>query len=406
MGGREMAPDTRRNLSLSLTLAQWMPLPTLARSAQAHTAGRDGLLTPNISGSRPRLISISSASLAASGPTYPLTATQTEIRWNAVADTQHATDRFPRFAYLLRHGTHQPESESDEEHLRRSADPHSDPGRTHASLATLPDVHAQCGERNETALQSCAAASASGTLGHPSTAQRSSPSRDFSSARATLPAELPTFGDSVAEDQHCPDIETCTEAMASYNQSSSSASRSGSRSEQLYASTRKSGDRNASERIMAASPLSLSPSPTQHQSQASTEYEDADEDEHDQQAQDTPSQAAGGQGEGQPRKKKTRRAGVAITRVRRMQREVRRLAEDEEANAQRQPQPVRVGSELLYILHLAWHAHSPVLIWLFSPTVSPSARPDPDLVSSKPGPGKRTASTYSSVPGSLAFWGQ
>ncbi len=71
---------------------------------------------------------------------------------------------------------------------------------------------------------------------------------------------------------------------------------------------------------------------------------DADADEQDEQAQDAqnPAGSSGAQTpDGQPRKKKTRRAGVAITRVRRMQREVRRLAEDGEETVQRPP-PGRV----------------------------------------------------------------
>ncbi|TBU48150.1 hypothetical protein BD309DRAFT_950412 [Dichomitus squalens] len=90
---------------------------------------------------------------------------------------------------------------------------------------------------------------------------------------------------------------------------------------------------------------SSSPSQLASTSTVSPQYTDAeldpDGDEQDEQAQEAQNQASGAQTpEGQPRKKKTRRAGVAITRVRRMQRDVRKLAEEEEANAQRQ-QPGR-----------------------------------------------------------------
>ncbi|KAI0745298.1 hypothetical protein C8Q76DRAFT_789699 [Earliella scabrosa] len=314
-----MAPDTRRTLSLALTLAYWTPLPSLALSVQRHTTGQDGLLTPNIAGSRPRPIT-SASPTAASSPARPLTATETGIWWNTVADTQPATDRFPRFAYLLRHGTHQPESQSEEGYSRRSADPHSDSGRAHASLATNPGARAQCGLGDETALQSCVAASAPGTLGDLPPARRSSPSRNLSSARAAPVLAEPPTTKPVFEDQHRPDLEPRSVAMSSYSPPSTSSSKGGSRTEQLLASTRKGTDRSISQ--------------SKHQSQASTDYEDVDEDE---QGQDTFSQTEGQtQGEGQPKKKKTRRAGVAITRVRRMQREVRRLAEEEEASTQRQ----------------------------------------------------------------------
>ena len=346
-----MAPDTRRTLSLALTLAYWTPLPSLALSVQRHTTGQDGLLTPNIAGSRPRPIT-SASPTAASSPARPLTATETGIWWNTVADTQPATDRFPRFAYLLRHGTHQPESQSEEGYSRRSADPHSDSGRAHASLATNPGARAQCGLGDETALQSCVAASAPGTLGDLPPARRSSPSRNLSSARAApVPAEPPT-SKPVFEDQHRPDLEPRSVAMSSYSPPSTSSSKGGSRTEQLLASTRKGTDRVGNERIMGGeTQLSFhslqSLSQSKHQSQASTDYEDVDEDE---QGQDTFSQTEGQtQGEGQPKKKKTRRAGVAITRVRRMQREVRRLAEEEEASTQRQQPTVRVRPRVLFI---------------------------------------------------------
>ncbi|KAI0695005.1 hypothetical protein C8T65DRAFT_666225 [Cerioporus squamosus] len=125
--------------------------------------------------------------------------------------------------------------------------------------------------------------------------------------------------------------------MASYH-SASTSSRGGSRTEQLLAHTRKGASCIAGERITGETQLSYASSQNQPHSYASTQHEDVDEDEQDQEDLQTGAQTTA---EGQPKKKKTRRAGVAITRVRRMQREVRRLAEEEEATAPRQPQPVR-----------------------------------------------------------------
>ncbi|PIL36056.1 hypothetical protein GSI_01716 [Ganoderma sinense ZZ0214-1] len=119
------------------------------------------------------------------------------------------------------------------------------------------------------------------------------------------------------------------------------------------------------ERITAeSSQLSFPPgSSSQNQrtsmSTVSNPYEDADADgdEQDEQAADAqnPAGTSGAQTQdGQPRKKKTRRAGVAITRVRRMQRDVRRLAEDGEETAQRPPpgrtllQPLAVQPQAIY----------------------------------------------------------
>ncbi|RPD78620.1 hypothetical protein L226DRAFT_298626 [Lentinus tigrinus ALCF2SS1-7] len=127
--------------------------------------------------------------------------------------------------------------------------------------------------------------------------------------------------------------------MASYH-SASTSSRGGSRTEQLLAHTRKGAHCITGERITGETPLSYASSQIQSHSQASTQHEEVDEDEQDQ-PDSPPGSGPQTPTEGQPKKKKTRRAGVAITRVRRMQREVRRLAEEEEANAQRQPQPVR-----------------------------------------------------------------
>lgn len=352
-----MAPDIRRMMSLTLTLTRWTPRPSQGLSVQGRCHGQDGLLTPNILDSR--ACKITSASPAPPVSTRPLTLAGTEIRRTSasVVAVQHATDRFPRFAYLLRHGTPQPESQS--EHSRRSADPHSDSGWTHASVATIPDARAQCGGSDETALQSCAAASASGTLGHVSPARRSSPSRDTSSTSATPVLSEPPAFKSVSEDLHNPDPAPCTVAMANYTSAATSSSQGGSRTEQLQVSTRRGTDRIGNERITGETQLSFSPSHSKHQSQASTDYEDVDEDDHDQTAQDTDSHSQAGaqaQAEGQPRKKKTRRAGAAITRVRRMQREVRRLAEEEEANVQRQPQPVRVRPRVPFIE--LWHGRS------------------------------------------------
>lgn len=353
----EMPPDTRRHLYLSLTLTTWTPLPPQGLSLQDTSVGRSGLLTPKTSGSRSHLIT--SASPAASSPARPLTAIDKEIRSNTLAERQHATDRFPRFAYLLRHGiplpehqtddrhgTAQPESQLDDGRSRRPADPHTASGRAHASVATVPDARAQCGGCDETGLQSCAAAEASGTLRPSSPPALSSPSRATTSTSATPPvlSESPA-SEPVHKDQQRSVSPSCTVTMTSYH-SASSSTRGGSHTEQLLAHTRKGANCASSERITADTQLAYTSSLNEPHSQTSTQHEEVDEDEQDQEDSQAGAQTTA---EGQPKKKKTRRAGVAITRVRRMQREVRRLAEEEEGTVQRQPQPVRVRPRFLYI---------------------------------------------------------
>lgn len=343
-----MAPETRRAHFLSLTLTSWSPLQSQGLLLENSTAGQVAFHTTNLSGPRSRLIT--SASPFASSPGHPLTASEPEIRRSTVAETQHATERFPRCAYLLRHGTPHPESQSDEGCARHSADPQSD-SRTHASVATIPDARAQCGVGDETALQSCAAASASGTLGPSSWSELSSSFRDTSSTCATPTSSALTYkATAKAQDQYHTEATTCTVAttMAHFHSASTSSSKGGSRTEQALVPTRKGADRISSERIMGES-LSNPISQSLHHAQGSTDYEDVDEDEQD--MSNDPNLPAGNQvqGEGQPKKKKTRRAGAAITRVRRMQREVRKLEEDsEEANAQRQL-PGRVRFRVSYI---------------------------------------------------------
>ena len=379
----EMAPDTRRNLYLSLTLTSWTPLPPQGLWLQDTTVGRNGLLTPNTSGSRSRLIT--SASPAASAPARPLTALETEIRGDSLKERQHATDHFPRFAYLLRHGTPLPDHQTDDRQgtvqpgsqldvddrcSRHSADPQSASGRAHASVATIPDARTQCGVCDETGLQSCAAASASGTLSPFSPSALSSPSRATTSASVTpsVLSEPPAF-ESALKDRQRSDSPSCTVSMSSYH-SASTSSRGGSRTEQLLAHTRKGAHCITGERITGETPHSFASSQNQSHSPVSPQPEDVDEDED--QPDSPPGSGPQVTAEGQPKKKKTRRAGVNITRVRRMQREVRRLAEEGEANAPRQPQPVRVRLRMLYIAH--WTTHADV-VCLFSDAVSPPRGP-------------------------------
>lgn len=173
----DLPPDTLRTLSLSLTLSRWMPLAPQAPLGNTLSDSRNSLLASRISGSHSRLITSAPTPLSPS----PLTPFDSEIRDNSVARTRHATDRFPRFTYLLlRNGTLQ--SESDEGRSRRSADPEG----TRASLWPLPVAPAQCGIRDETGLQSCAAASGSGTC---SLAEHSSSPSRASITSASDPVE-------------------------------------------------------------------------------------------------------------------------------------------------------------------------------------------------------------------------
>ena len=332
----DLPPDTLRTLSLSLTLSRWTPIPPQAPLANAVSDSQNnGLLASKLSGSRAPLITSASTSPS---PCI-LTTVDSEIRGNSVALSQHATDRFPRFTYLLRNGTLQ--SESDEGRSRRSADP----GGTHASLWAIPVTPAQCGIRDATALQSCAAASTTGIC---SLADRSSsPSR-----ASTIPAIDPVEPLASAPERHqlrllpvlAPGRDPAS--MSNYSPTTSS-SRGGARTsndqQQVLAPTptRSGVDRIAGERIMPGEPQHAYPaqSLTPTSAQLSGGDDDADGNEYDTQMQDGATTA-----EGQPKKKKTRRAGVAITRARRMQRDVRRLAEDgeEEAAPYRQSQPTRV----------------------------------------------------------------
>ncbi|KAI0358624.1 hypothetical protein OH77DRAFT_1587641 [Trametes cingulata] len=241
-------------------------------------------------------------------------------RDNSLASTQHATDRFPRFTYLLRTGTPKPEAEGGLE--RRSADP----GEPEASLATIPDPPVQRGTGDGTCLQSCVASGSGSTWGA-SPRTSSSPSR--ASTPTTSAGTLATASVSV----------TASETLlvpAPYPMANNSAttSRGGASTQRLPVPTRRSADAIAGERITPGTPLSTSP-----QSQASSEYADAGAEADEIEQDDT--QAGAQTAEGQPKKKKTRRAGQNITRVRRMQREVRRLAEDEEPPSGQRQQPQR-----------------------------------------------------------------
>ncbi|OJT08807.1 hypothetical protein TRAPUB_313 [Trametes pubescens] len=233
-------------------------------------------------------------------------------RDDSLASTQHATDRFPRFTYLLRTGT--PKPEADGGLVRRSADP----GEHQASLATIPDPLAQRGTGDETCLQSCVASGSGSTCG-PSSRVSSSPSR--ASTPTTPAGTLASVSKSTTASAPKPLLDPAPYTMA--NNNSATASRGGASTPRLPVPTRRGTDAIAGERIMPGTPLSTSPT-----SQTSSDFGDGGADVDDLEQDDA--QGGGQTAEGQPRKKKTRRAGVAITRVRRMQREVRRLAEEEE----------------------------------------------------------------------------
>ena len=186
---RDLPPDAMRVLSLSLTLSRWTPLPPSQVPQQRNIAeSQNNLLASRIlsSSQSPTLLTSASTNVSPG----PLTLGDTlEIRGNSVAPSQHATDRFPRFTYLLRNG--KPQSDSEREYLRRSADPEG----THASLWAIPVTPAQCGIRDATALQSCAAASTTGIC---SLADRSSsPSR-----ASTIPAIDPVEPLASAPERH------------------------------------------------------------------------------------------------------------------------------------------------------------------------------------------------------------
>ncbi|KAI1795507.1 hypothetical protein LXA43DRAFT_1166554 [Ganoderma leucocontextum] len=399
----EMTPDTRRTLSLSLTLTHWTPLPSQGLSKSS--AALDASLTANITGFHSPLVTSSGTFPASNArptrPTIEHALDETEIRGRSVAESQQSTGRFPRFfAYLLRHGT--PGSESDEGRSRprpRSPSRRSaDPGGAQASVATIPDAPTQCGVGDETALQSCAAASVAGTLALPLAERSSSPSR--ASTPAT-PAPADTLALRLApasehgihwqEDSFSVSgtpVSVSVTAMANHPPSTSTSR----------------GGVGVGERITAESSQLSFPSGSSSQNQTtsmsavSNPYADtdADADEQDEQAQDAqnPAGSSGAQTQdGQPRKKKTRRAGVAITRVRRMQREVRRLAEEEEAIPQRPPpgrtllplqplavQPVYPGSAHQMHMSLgsptsARYGQYPGGLPLASPATSPPPRP-------------------------------
>ena len=373
-----MTPDTRRTLSLSLTLTHWTPLPS--QSLWKGSSALDASLTANITGFHSPLVTSLGTSFASNArltpPRIEHAPDEMDIRGHSVADSKQTTGRFPRFfAYLLRHGTLGSESDEGRSHPRpRSPSRRSaDPGGVQASVATTPDAPAQCGVGDETGLQSCAAASATGTLALPPADRSSSPLRASTPA---IPAPADTLalrlapasehlGISWQEDSFFVSgtpvsVSVSVTAMANHSPSTSTSRGGGgvgARVEQLPASTRRGADRIAGERItVESSHLSFSPG-SRNQSTSmravSNPYDDADADadEQDEQAQDTQNPAGSGEAQtqdGQPRKKKTRRAGAAITRVRRLQREVRRLAEEGEESPQ-QPAARRVRAWFLYI---------------------------------------------------------
>ncbi|KAI0633536.1 hypothetical protein C8Q77DRAFT_795733 [Trametes polyzona] len=303
----ELTANSRRTLALSLTLTHWAPLKH--HDSSEHTVGpvRD-ILTARISCPRSRVMT---SARVAPPLRLPLTMAAPSPRANSVGSTQQATDRFPRFTYQLRADTPKPEAEGGL--VRRSADP----GQPEASLATIPDPPAQRGTGNETCLRSCVASSSASTWGPFS---RSSSSL----SRAATPTAHPT--ERLASVYTSSVRASCLDSAPSpYTMSNNSASTSkgGASSQRVPVPTRRGTDAIAGERIMPGTPLSTSPT-----SQTSSDYADGGVDGEDLEQDDNP---AGSQTqEGQPKRKKTRRAGVAITRVRRMQREVRRLAEEEE----------------------------------------------------------------------------
>ncbi|KAI0665992.1 hypothetical protein C8Q78DRAFT_488268 [Trametes maxima] len=328
----ELTADSRRTLALSLTLTQWTPIQHQPSSGSAVDSLSD-VLTARISSPRSRVMT--SAATASASPLRPLTPMAAPSpRTSSLASAQHATDRFPRFtSYLLRTGSGTPQPEADGGLVRRSADP----GLPGASLAALPDPPAQCGTGDETCLQSCVA-SALGTWGNPSleTFSTRAPTPTSSAgtfASAPLPVSPSASVSALVLPGSAPWLKTIVMAH-----NSASMSRAGAGTPRLPVPTRRGApDAIAGERIMPGTPLSTSP-----QSQASSDFADSAGAEGDELEQDDAQGSAGAQtAEGQPRRKKTRRAGAAITRVRRMQREVRRLAEEEELESVQRPQPQR-----------------------------------------------------------------
>ncbi|KAI0663363.1 hypothetical protein C8Q70DRAFT_352630 [Cubamyces menziesii] len=352
-GEMSASTDSRRSMALSLTLTYWTPIRH--QDSSRHTAWPLGdVLTARISSPRSRVMtSALSASPASLSPLTPMPAPST--RADSLAYTQQSTDRFPRFTHLLRTGTPKPEPDSSEGIERRSADP-DEPQP--ASLATIPDPLAQRGTGDATCLQSCVAFG-SGTLG-PSPRLSSSPSRDSTPTSSAGPLVSQPASES---EPKLPLSESVSCAMAN---NSTNASRGGAGTQRLPVPTRRgaANDAIAGERIMPGTPLSTSP-----QSQASSDFaaeagEDADDFEQDD------AQTGAQTGEGQTKKKKTRRAGRNITLQRRMQRDVRRIAEDEEQMNMQRQQPQRSL--------LPGVQNRPVL----SPT--PSALPSPLLHSPQP----------------------
>ncbi|OSD07042.1 hypothetical protein PYCCODRAFT_1431222 [Trametes coccinea BRFM310] len=267
---------------------------------------------------------MTSALVASLRPLMPMSAPGSGD--DSLASTQHATDRFPRFTHLLRTGTPKPElKEGLVRPQRRSADPGEHPP---ASLATIPDPLAQRGTGDATCFRPCIA-SGSGTLG-PSLQQSSSPSR---ASTPTSSAGL-LWCPPASEAASAPKLFSDSASLDMASNSAANTSRGSAGTQRLPMPTRRGTDANAGERIIPGTPLSTSP-----QSQASSDFADAGADADELEQDDV--QGGAQTGEGQPKKKKTRRAGVAITRHRKMQREVRRLAEEEdEATIQRQ-QPQR-----------------------------------------------------------------
>ncbi|KAH9858899.1 hypothetical protein C2E23DRAFT_25189 [Lenzites betulinus] len=313
----QFTAHSKRTHALSLTLTYWTPVKHHDSSGNASGPTGD-VLTARISGPRSRVMT---SALGAS-PLRPLTMAEPTSRNSSFASSQHATDRFPRSTHLLRTGTPKPEAEGGLE--RRSAAETGQPQE--ASLATIPDPPAQRGTGDTTCLQSCVASDAGSTWG-PSFRPSSSPPR---ASTPTLPAgTLASVSVSAPASAPLPLLGPALYTMAS---NSPTTPRTGSSTQRLPVPTRRASDAIAGDsRIMPGTPLSTSP-----QSQGSSEYADGGD------ADDLPDDAqAGTSAEGQPKKRKTRRAGVAITRVRRMQREVRRLAEEEELASQRQQPPQR-----------------------------------------------------------------
>ncbi|KAI8993946.1 hypothetical protein BD414DRAFT_535021 [Trametes punicea] len=301
-------------------------------------------------------------------------------RDDSLASTQHSTDRFPRFTHLLRTGTPKPEPEGGL--VRRSADPGEHPP---ASLATIPDPLAQRGTGDATCLRSCVA-SGSGTLG-PSPQESSSPSRASTPTSSAGTLASPPASESVSK--LLSESDPASLAMAS--DPTMNTTRGSTGTQRLPVPTRRGTDADAGERIIPGTPLSTSP-----QSQASSDFADAGADADELEQDDA--QAGAQTGEGQPKKKKTRRAGVAITRHRRMQREVRRLAEEEEqANIQRQqpqrsllpsvqgraslsPSPTSIAPPLSFHSPLQYAHHRPSRsLTSPGPSMPPATRPMADV---------------------------